>query len=159
MGYLQCGVVVVGGCHTAEERYIEPTLLDNVSADSAVMREEIFGPVLPMITIDSVEDAVEFILDREKPLAMYLFGAEATMRDVLRRTSSGGACINDTILHIANENLPFGGVGNSGMSAYHGRNSFDVFSHQRAVVKTPTWLDLPFRYMPYKWFWLAKSIL
>ena len=159
VGYLQCGDVVVGGCHTADERYIEPTLLDNVSADSAVMREEIFGPVLPMITIDSVEDAVEFILDREKPLAMYLFGAEATMRDVLRRTSSGGACINDTIMHIANEHLPFGGVGNSGMGRYHGRDSLYSFSHRRAVVTTPTWIDVPFRYMPYRLFRFIKRLL
>ena len=159
VGYLQCGDVVVGGCHTAEERYIEPTLLDNVSADSAVMREEIFGPVLPMITIDSVEDAVEFILDREKPLAMYLFGAETTMRDVLRRTSSGGACINDTIMHIANEHLPFGGVGNSGMGRYHGRDSLYSFSHRRAVVTTPTWIDVPFRYMPYRLFRFIKRLL
>ena len=159
VGYLQCGDVVVGGCHTADERYIEPTLLDNLSADSAVMREEIFGPVLPMITIDSVEDAVEFILDREKPLAMYLFGAEATMRDVLRRTSSGGACINDTIMHIANEHLPFGGVGNSGMGRYHGRDSLYSFSHRRAVVTTPTWIDVPFRYMPYRLFRFIKRLL
>jgi aldehyde dehydrogenase (NAD+) len=123
------------------------------------MREEIFGPVLPMITIDSVDDAVEFILDREKPLAMYLFGAEATMRDVLRRTSSGGACINDTIMHIANEHLPFGGVGNSGMGRYHGRDSLYSFSHRRAVVTTPTWIDVPFRYMPYRLFRFIKRLL
>ena len=78
---------------------------------------------------------------------------------MLRHTSSGGACINDTIMHIANENLPFGGVGNSGMSSYHGRESFRVFSHQRAVVTTPTWLDLPFRYMPYKFFGMVKGML
>ena len=106
-----------------------------------------------------VEDAVEFILDREKPLAMYLFGDEATMRDVLRRTSSGGACINDTIMHIANEHLPFGGVGNSGMGRYHGRDSLYSFSHRRAVVTTPTWIDVPFRYMPYRLFRFIKRLL
>lgn len=159
VGYLACGDVVVGGAHTAAERYVEPTLLDNVPPTSAVMRDEIFGPVLPMIEIESVDDAISFILDREKPLAMYLFGAEDVMREVLMRTSSGGACVNDTIMHIANEHLPFGGVGNSGMGRYHGRDSLYAFSHRRSVVTTPTWLDLPFRYMPYKLFCWVKSLL
>lgn len=158
-GYLHCGDIVAGGMTDGEERYIEPTLLDNVAANSSVMEEEIFGPVLPMITIDSVDEAVEFILDREKPLAMYLFGDEDVMRGVLRRTSSGGACINDTIMHIANEHLPFGGIGNSGMGRYHGRDSLYVFSHRRAVVTTPTWIDVPFRYMPYRLFRFIKRVL
>ena len=158
VGYLDGAHVVIGGHYDRSERFIEPTVIDSVTADSAVMQEEIFGPIFPLMTFDTIDEVVEFVTDREKPLALYYFGHD-NAKHILRHTSSGGACINDTILHIANENLPFGGVGNSGMSAYHGRNSFDVFSHQRAVVKTPTWLDLPFRYMPYKWFWLAKSIL
>lgn len=97
---------------------------------------------------------------REKPLALYYFGEDrGNIGKVLRHTSSGGACINDTIMHIANENLPFGGVGHSGMSSYHGKESFLVFSHQRAVVTTPTWLDLPFRYMPYRFFGMVKRVL
>lgn len=158
-GYLACGDIVAGGMTDAPERYIEPTLLDNVAPDSAVMREEIFGPVLPMITIESVTEAVEFILDREKPLAMYVFAEESVARGVFEHTSSGGGCINDTIMHIANEHLPFGGVGHSGMGRYHGRDSLYAFSHRRSVVTSPTWLDLPFRYMPYRLFKWVKFLL
>ena len=159
VSYLDCGDVVAGGLTSAEDRYIEPTLLDNVSADSAVMREEIFGPVLPMMEIGDVEEAINFILDREKPLAMYVFAEEGVARRVFDHTSSGGGCINDTIMHIANEYLPFGGVGSSGMGRYHGRDSLYAFSHRRSVVTTPTWIDLPFRYMPYKLFRLVKKML
>lgn len=159
VSYLDCGDVVAGGLTSAEDRYIEPTLLDNVSADSAVMREEIFGPVLPMMEIGDVEEAINFILDREKPLAMYVFAEEGVARRVFDHTSSGGGCINDTIMHIANEHLPFGGVGNSGMGRYHGRDSLYAFSHRRSVVTSPTWIDLPFRYMPYKLFRLVKKML
>ena len=158
-GYLNDGVVHVGGRIDASARYIEPTLLDNVALDSAVMREEIFGPVLPMITIGSVDEAISFIRDREKPLAMYVFAEESVARCVFDKTSSGGGCINDVIMHIANENMPFGGVGNSGMGRYHGRDSLYAFSHRRAVVTTTTRVDLPFRYMPYRWFRVVKRLL
>lgn len=158
-GYISEGRVRCGGRVVAEERYIEPTLLDEVSADSSVMREEIFGPVLPMIEIGSVEEAITFINEREKPLALYLFADERAARRVVEYTSSGGACINDCIMHIANEKLPFGGVGNSGMGRYHGRDSLYSFSHRRSMITTPTWLDLPFRYMPYKWFKYVKRLL
>lgn len=158
-GYLKDGEVVYGGVLFPEERYIAPTLLKGVDPTSSVMQEEIFGPVLPMITFERKEQALRFITEREKPLALYYFGDESDGWRMVGRTSSGGACINDTIMHIANENLPFGGVGNSGMGSYHGRLSFDVFSHRRAVVATPTWLDLPFRYMPYKMFALVKKLL
>ena len=157
--YLNDGRVVAGGAVRREERYIEPTLLADVDPSSAVMQEEIFGPVLPMLAFDEVDEAVNFITGREKPLALYYFGPERVGRDVIRRTSSGGACINDTIMHIANENIPFGGVGNSGMGRYHGRESFDAFSHRRSVVLAPTWIDLPFRYMPYRMFDWVKKIL
>ena len=158
-GYLKDGRIVFGGTTIAEERYIEPTLLADVDPNSPVMQEEIFGPILPMITFDNLEEALLFVNKREKPLALYYFGNKKRGFEVIKRTSSGGTCINDTIMHIANENLPFGGVGNSGMGHYHGRDSFDAFSHKRAVVITPTWLDLPFRYMPYKMFELVKKIL
>ena len=157
--YLDDGRVVVGGNTDREELYIEPTLLADVKSDSAVMQEEIFGPVLPMIPFDTTEQAMAFVTEREKPLALYYFGREEQAWRVLRHTSSGGACINDTIMHIANENLPFGGVGNSGMGSYHGRLSFDAFSHRRAVVVTPKWIDLQFRYMPYNMFLLVKKLL
>ena len=158
-GYLNDGRVVAGGETCRDELYIAPTLLADVDPTSAVMQEEIFGPVLPMIAFDDVEDVVQFVTEREKPLAFYYFGPERKGRDIIGRTSSGGACINDTIMHIANENIPFGGVGNSGMGRYHGRESFDAFSHRRSVVLAPTWIDLPFRYMPYRMFDFVRKIL
>ncbi len=158
-GYIAEGRVLSGGRVDASDRYIEPTLIDDVALDSGVMTTEIFGPVLPLITIKSVDEAVAFINDREKPLALYVFADERVGRRVLHHTSSGGACLNDVIMHIANENLPFGGVGNSGMGRYHGRDSLYSFSHRRAVVVTPTWIDMPFRYMPYKLFRWIKRLM
>lgn len=157
VGYFKDGDIVVGGQIDRSERFIAPTILDNVKVDSPVMQEEIFGPIFPVVTFEKRAEAVNFVTSREKPLALYYFGGCG--KHILRHTSSGGACINDTIMHIANENLPFGGVGNSGMSSYHGKDSFNVFSHHRAVVTTTTWLDLPFRYMPYKLFSLVKKLL
>ena len=159
VGYLNGAQVVVGGDYDRAERYIAPTVIDNVSPESPIMQEEIFGPIFPVVTFDSIDEAITFVTDREKPLALYYFGDSDTAKYLLKHTSSGGACVNDTIMHIANERLPFGGVGNSGMSSYHGKESFDVFSHRRAVVTTPTWIDLPFRYMPYKLFSLVKRLL
>jgi aldehyde dehydrogenase (NAD+) len=169
-GYLAEGDIIYGGRSNAEKRFIEPTLLethinltDNNADEKAnskkVLTEEIFGPVFPIITFNDRSEAVEYINNREKPLALYYFGKEINGIDVIRKTSSGGACINDTIMHIANENIPFGGVGNSGMGSYHGEESFKVFSHLRSVVLTGTWIDLPFRYMPYRMFGLVKKIV
>ena len=121
------------------------------------MQEEIFGPVLPMITFDSESEVLRFVTEREKPLAFYYFGNEKKALEIIGKTTSGGACINDTIMHIANEKIPFGGVGNSGMGNYHGYNSYKAFSNERSLVITPTWLDLPFRYMPYKMFGFVKK--
>lgn len=169
-GYLAEGTILYGGRTDASDRFIEPTLLDmnlhladmkdgDRITDKAVLREEIFGPVLPVITFSEHKQMVEYITGGEKPLALYYFGPKCRGWEAIRHTSSGGACINDTIMHIANENIPFGGVGNSGMGHYHGRESFIAFSHRRSVVCTPTWLDFPFRYMPYKFFGLVKKIL
>lgn len=158
-GYLAQGRITVGGRTDAADRYIEPTLLEEVDPASPVMQEEIFGPVLPEVLFDTTQEIVEFITSREKPLALYYFGPEATGREVLLHTSSGGACLNDTIMHIANEALPFGGVGNSGMGRYHGRESFDAFSHRRGVLRAPRRFDLPFRYPPYKGFKWVKKML
>ena len=157
--YLGQGTVRVGGESDRAERYIEPTLLTKVDPAAPVMREEIFGPVLPMIPFREQSEIVDFITAREKPLALYYFGPEKQGREILAHTSSGGACLNDTIMHIVSEALPFGGVGNSGMGRYHGRESFDAFSHRRAVLETPTWIDLPFRYMPYRMFRWVRHIL
>ncbi len=156
-GYLSDGEIVFGGTTDAAERYFAPTVLDHVSPDSPVMQEEIFGPVFPIQTFGTLAEAVHFVDAREKPLALYYFGQNGDY--VLQHTSSGGACINDTIMHIANGHLPFGGVGQSGMSAYHGVESFRVFSHRRAVVSSPTWIDVPFRYMPYALFRFVKRLL
>ncbi len=157
--YLGEGRILFGGRTDRDDRYIEPTLLGDIDPAAAVLREEIFGPVLPVVPVDSTEEAVEYVAAREKPLALYYFGRESAGRELLRRTSSGGACLNDTIMHIANEALPFGGVGQSGMGSYHGRLSFEAFTHRRAVVSTPAWIDLPMRYMPYRWFGRVKKIL
>ena len=161
-GYLKDGKIVYGGATDASERFIEPTILDNVSLDSPVMTEEIFGPVFPMVTLKGdnfKEQVIDFVTSREKPLAFYYFGKEADGWDIIGKTSSGGGCINDVIMHIANENIPFGGVGNSGMGRYHDKESFEAFSHTRSIVSTGTWIDLPFRYMPYKMFGLVKKLL
>ena len=150
---------VRGGKTDAATRYIEPTVVLDPAPDSPVMTTEIFGPVLPVCTYDSLDDAVAFVNGREKPLALYFFGKLADGKSVVRRTSSGGACINDTIMHIVNDKVPFGGVGNSGMGHYHGKLSFDAFTHERAVIITPRRLDMPFRYMPYKLYKLFRMIL
>ena len=157
--YMNDGKVVYGGASDATERFIEPTLLADVPLTSPVMNEEIFGPILPMVPFEERSEVVDFVREREKPLALYYFGKLKNAKEMIRLTSSGGSCINDAIMHIANENMPFGGVGNSGMGHYHGKLSFDAFSHQRSLVTTPTWLDLPFRYMPYRMFGLVRKLL
>ena len=160
-GYFKDGDIIYGGRTDAGQRFIEPTLIENVALDSPLMTEEIFGPVFPVITIDGdfKEKVIDFVTSREKPLAFYYFGKESDGWEIIRRTSSGGGCINDVIMHIANENIPFGGVGDSGMGRYHDKDSFEAFSHTRSIVATGTWIDLPFRYMPYKLFSLVKKLL
>ena len=163
--YIQEGKIAYGGRSNPNTLCIEPTLLEDVSLTSPVMEEEIFGPVFPMIVLDDsggtpfTHKVTAYLQAKEKPLALYWFGEEKDGWEVIRNTSSGGACINDVIMHIANGRLPFGGVGNSGMGSYHNRRSFECFSHSRAVLVTPTWIDLPFRYMPYKLFSLIKKFI
>lgn len=148
---LHSGTTLLGGDTDASQRYIAPTLLDNVSPDDPVMQEEIFGPILPVLEYGELDEAIAFINQRPKPLALYVFSrADAVIQQVLEQTSSGGVCINDTILQLALPELPFGGVGNSGIGHYHGKNSFDTFSHQKSVFSKPFWLDLDWRYPPYK---------
>ena len=163
-GYLTDGKILYGGRTDASDRFIEPTLLEISNLDAPVMNEEIFGPVFPIITMGDegrsfLEKAAEFVNSREKPLAFYYFGKESDGWKIVGMTSSGGGCINDIIMHIANEKVPFGGVGNSGMGRYHDRESFEAFSHTRSIIATGNWIDLPFRYMPYKMFGLVKKIL
>ena len=163
-GYFKDGKIIYGGRSDASSRFIEPTLIEDVALDSPLMTEEIFGPVFPIVTLNDKgtsfrEKAIDFVTSREKPLAFYYFGKEADGWELVRRTSSGGGCINDVIMHIANENVPFGGVGNSGMGRYHDKESFEAFSHTRSIIATGNLIDLPFRYMPYKMFSLVKKIL
>jgi aldehyde dehydrogenase (NAD+) len=147
---LHGGTVVMGGEAIAQEKYIAPTLLDQVSWDDRVMQEEIFGPILPVLEYESLEEAIAQINARPKPLALYVFSKNPQVQQqVLQQTSSGGACINDTIMHIAPSTLPFGGVGDSGIGSYHGKAGFDTFSHKKSVLYKSFWLDLPFRYAPY----------
>lgn len=156
---LLSGTIHSGGEIDENERFIAPTILDEIKPGHPVMQEEIFGPILPAMTFDHIDEAVSFINKNEKPLAFYYFGKNKQAKEILRKTTSGGACINDTVMHIANHDLPFGGVGNSGSGKYHGKQSFLAFSNQRSVLSTPTWIDLPFKYAPFKYFGLLKKIL
>lgn len=141
---------VIGGGMDDGKRYIEPTVLIDVQEDSPVMQEEIFAPVLPVLTWETLDKALDFVRRREKPLALYLFTeSKETERRVLDSCSFGGGCINDTIIHLATPRMGFGGAGNSGMGQYHGKKSFDTFTHERSIVKKFTWIDLPVRYFPY----------
>jgi aldehyde dehydrogenase (NAD+) len=147
---LGSGKVVVGGKLDESDRYIAPTVLRDVPADSPVMADEIFGPILPVLSVGTIDEAVSFINQRPKPLALYVFAEDASVQQsVIDRTTSGGASVNHTWMHLANHDLPFGGVGESGMGAYHGRATFDVFSHKRSVLSKPTSLDAPVMYPPY----------
>ncbi|MBS7254694.1 aldehyde dehydrogenase [Flavobacterium branchiicola] len=143
--------VIFGGETNAANLYISPTLIEDPDLDSAVMKEEIFGPILPILTYET-EAEIENVVNRyEKPLAFYVFSENDTFAKKLITTYSfGGGCINDTVVHFSNKRLPFGGVGHSGIGAYHGQLSFDIFSHHKAIVKKANWLDLPMRYAPYK---------
>jgi len=150
VGLLTSGEVVMGGETNAEQRYIAPTILDRVSWDSPVMEDEIFGPILPVLEYGELDEAIAQINARPKPLALYVFSKdEATQNKVLASTSSGGACMNDVVMQVGVATLPFGGVGDSGMGSYHGKASFDTFSHFKSVLKKGLWLDLKWRYAPY----------
>jgi aldehyde dehydrogenase (NAD+) len=149
--YLKSGIVVKGGETDEKENYIAPTILDQVSWTDAVMQEEIFGPILPILEFETIEGVIQEINHRERPLALYYFGNNDTNEQkVMKNVSFGGGCINDAVSHLVNPNLPFGGVGNSGTGAYHGKYSFDSFTHYKGVMKKATWLDVPLRYPPYK---------
>lgn len=149
--YIKDGEVYYGGSFDDLELYMEPTILVNTDVNSAVMTEEIFGPILPVIEFDNIENIIDFINRREKPLALYYFSeSKKNINYILRATTSGGVTINDTIIHVANGNLPFGGVGNSGIGNYHGKASFDTFTHKRSVMKRGTFVEFNIRFAPYK---------
>lgn len=148
---LEEGEIVIGGETKAEERYIAPTVIDNVPLDAKIMEEEIFGPILPIIEYRDLSETISFIRERPKPLALYYFSRNRKNQEmVLRETSSGGGTINDTFMHILNPNLPFGGTGYSGMGKYHGKAGFDTFSNMKGVMKKSILFDIPFRYAPYR---------
>jgi len=146
------GDVVCGGKVDVQDRYVAPTILRNVKLDGELMSDEIFGPVLPIIVVDSMEIALDFIRPRPLPLAFYFYSSNTkTQEKMLEGTRSGDATINDCLVHFTNSNLPFGGVGESGLGAYHGHRTFECFSHERGVVFSTSnaWLDVPLRYPPY----------
>ena len=149
-GLIQGEKIALGGTFDDERRFIAPTLLSDVSPYAPVMQQEIFGPVLPMLCFDTLSEVISFVNSRPKPLAFYIFTVDkAAERRLLDSCSFGGGCVNDTIIHLASSVLPFGGVGESGMGSYHGKKSFDTFTHERSIVHKSTKIDLPMRYFPY----------
>ena len=145
--------VICGGTWDEERLQIAPTVLTDVEWDDPVMQEEIFGPVLPILTFERFEEIFPLLAERQKPLALYLFTSDKNrVRAVRSRCAFGGGCINDTIIHLATSEMGFGGVGESGMGAYHGKTGFEAFSHRKSIVDKKTWLDLPMRYRPYSGF-------
>lgn len=144
------GSIAIGGARDAETRFIEPAVLTGVPVDSPAMQQEIFGPVLPVLPYEKLDDCIDFIRSRPKPLALYIFSENKMNQEkVLNSCSFGGGCINDTVIHLASSHMSFGGVGESGMGSYHGRKSFDTFTHYRSVLKQGK-LDVKLRYFPYK---------
>jgi aldehyde dehydrogenase (NAD+) len=150
IAFLDRGEIIFGGDYNAEDLYIAPTSIDGVTWEDPVMQEEIFGPILPILTYDDLETAISQVNARPKPLALYFFSRDRQKQErVLYATSSGGVCINDTVMQVGVNALPFGGVGESGIGSYHGKASFDRFSHFKSVLKREFWLDLGWRYAPY----------
>lgn len=150
VAFLENQKILFGGQSIENENYIAPTLLDISDVNSEVMRDEIFGPILPIVTYKNETDLEKIIVKYEKPLSLYVFSTNKKfISKIIEKYSFGGGCVNDTIIHFSNKRLPFGGVGHSGIGAYHGKMSFDLFSHKKAVVHKANWLDLPMRYAPY----------
>ena len=150
-GLMTCGNILFGGDINHKERYVSPTLIDNVTDNDAIMQEEIFGPLIPIVEWTQEEEVINYVNEHAKPLALYLFSKNRKLIDkVINETSSGGVSINDTIVHMSTAAMPFGGVGDTGLGAYHGKYSFDTFSHQKAVMERSTIIDPPLRYAPFK---------
>ena len=149
-GLIDQSKVVIGGEVNADTCQIAPTVMDQVTEEDAVMKEEIFGPIMPILTFDDFDSMVDDLKDREKPLALYLFTNNQKHRKrVTEELSYGGGCVNDVVIHLATSEMGFGGIGESGMGAYHGKDGFDAFSHYKSIVDKKTWMDLPMRYQPY----------
>ena len=151
LGLIDPNKAVLGGQSFMETLQIAPTILDAVTEEDPVMQEEIFGPILPILTYDRFEELYERLADKPKPLALYLFSEDRSrIREVMGRFQFGGGCVNDVVIHLATSAMGFGGVGESGMGAYHGRAGFEAFSHDKSIVDKKTWMDLPMRYQPYQ---------
>ncbi|MBL0182213.1 MAG: aldehyde dehydrogenase [Chitinophagaceae bacterium] len=151
VNYLQQGTVIYGGRIDKEKLFIEPTILDNVNMESGVMKDEIFGPILPVLSFSTKEQALKIIEQNKNPLAFYVFtSSSAKEKDWLNSVAFGGGCVNNASWHLTNHHLPFGGRGFSGTGNYHGKNSFATFSHSKAIMKTPTWFDPAIKYPPFK---------
>ena len=149
-GLMEDGKIIYGGKTDDSRRFIEPTLIEGITLEAPIMQEEIFGPLLPIITFKEIKECIAAIQTMEKPLALYIFSADKqNQQAVFDHCSFGGGCINDVIMHFVNPRLPFGGVGHSGMGSYHGKKSFDTFTHYRSIFKQSNKIDLPMRYMPY----------
>jgi len=151
LGLIDPQKVILGGKSNPQTLQIEPTVMDNVTYEDAVMQEEIFGPLLPILTFENYEELYDRLHKSRKPLALYFFSEDKQrIREVTERCAYGGGCINDTIIHLATSEMGFGGVGESGMGTYHGKSGFEAFSHTKSMVEKKTWLDLPMRYQPYR---------
>jgi aldehyde dehydrogenase (NAD+) len=151
VGYANSGTVVCGGHHDVENLFLEPTIITNVAPDAEIMKEEIFGPILPVIAWQNEEEVYKMIQQQSNPLALYVFtSSRAKEEKWIRTIAFGGGCINNASWHLTNHHLPFGGRGNSGMGNYHGKFSFETFSHKKAIMKTPTWFDPALKYPPFK---------
>jgi aldehyde dehydrogenase (NAD+) len=149
--YLSQGKIVHGGNYDKATLYIEPTLLENINMNDAVMKEEIFGPILPVLSFSTKEEALKIIEQNKNPLSFYVFtSSTAKERDWLNSVAFGGGCVNNASWHLTNHHLPFGGRGFSGTGLYHGKSSFDTFTHKKSVMKTPTWFDPAIKYPPFK---------
>jgi len=157
--YLQGAEIVLGGKTDRGQKFIETTVVSVDGWSSPVMCEEIFGPILPLRTYETLDEVIGDVNAHEKPLALYFFGSDAGAEMVLAKTSSGGVSINDTLVHVANHHLPFGGVGGSGYGSYRGKHTFEVFSHKKSVMRSPLWLNMPIKYPPYKGLGLLRRIL
>ena len=153
LGLIDRDKLVFGGASDADALRIEPVVMRDITEDDAVMKEEIFGPVMPVLSYDDTEGMIARINSHDHPLALYVFsGNKAFIKKITSSISFGGGCVNDTIIHLATSNMGFGGVGGSGMGSYHGRDGFNTFSHRKSIVDKKTWLDLPMRYQPYSGF-------
>ena len=162
MGLIDPARVIIGGESDPETLKIRPTVMNNVTWEDAVMQEEIFGPILPVLTFETIEEVIETVNSREKPLALYVYAQDkSVVRRITARCIYGGGCVNDCVIHLVTSHMGFGGVGESGMGEYHGKTGFDTFTHYKSIVDKKTWLDLPMRYQPYTklYDWMIHQFL